>query len=102
MLYIHVHVQMDLLTLPNYLHTYIRSPTGACPDGHVVLGVATDCYQSLNATRVRVAPGAYENVSSDLGLGGGFHWVLRFPTPVTADESRLSQNVAEKMMNNEI
>ena len=39
---------------------------------------------------------------SDLGLGGDFRRVLRFPLPVTTGQSWLSRNMAEKVTKNEI
>ena len=44
----------------------------------------------------------FENVASDLGLGSGLSWVLRFPPPVTTGQSRLSLNMAEKVIKSEI
>ena len=41
--------------------------------------------------------GACEKVASDLGLGGGFRRVLRFPPPVTTGSSRLRRIMAEKV-----
>ena len=52
--------------------------TGACPDGRVVLGVATDCLLSLITIWVWMADVVRKKVGSDLVLGGGFCWVLRF------------------------
>ena len=39
---------------------------------------------------------ACQKVASDLGLGGGFHRVLRFPPPITTGVSQISRNMAEK------
>ena len=41
--------------------------------------------------------GACGKVASDLGLGGGFRRVLRFPPPVTTGSARLSRTMAEKV-----
>ena len=46
--------------------------------------------------------GYVRKVASDLGLGGGFGRVLRFPPPVRSGWSRPSHNMAEKGMKNEI
>ena len=43
--------------------------------------VFPNCIVSL-LTVVRIPPGACEKVASDLGLGGGFRRVLRFPPPI--------------------
>ena len=40
-------------------------------------------YQSYANYVCQITPGACEQVASDLGLGGGFHQVFRFPPPVT-------------------
>ena len=47
-----------------------------------------------------IMAGPCENVTSDLGLGGGFPWVLRFPQPVTTSYLRFSRNMAEKVTKN--
>ena len=45
-----------------------------------------------------------EKVTSDLqlGFGGGFPWVHRFPPPVTTGKSQFSRNMSEKVAKNEI
>ena len=44
-------------------------PRGACSDGRVVKGAATDCMLSLTIAWVRILVLACEKVTSDLGLG---------------------------------
>ena len=58
-------------------------PEGACCDGRVIKGNATDCTLSLTTAWVQIPAWAYEKVASDLGLGGGFRRVLRFPPLLT-------------------
>ena len=43
---------------------------GACPNGRVVKGVATDGLLSITTSRVRISTGACEKVAIDLGFGG--------------------------------
>ena len=62
---------------------YISIDDGACPDGCVVLGIATACKPSLSTVLVLILAGECEKVNSDLGLGSGFHWVLQFPSSPT-------------------
>ena len=57
----------------------------------------TDCSLSPHA---RFASRAYEEVTRNLGLGGGFRWVLRFPPPGQTGQSRLSRNMVEKVTKN--
>ena len=49
----------------------------------VVEGAATECMLSLTTAWVRILAWACEKVASDLGLGGGFRCVLRFPPLLT-------------------
>ena len=44
----------------------------------------------LNIVRVPITVGACENVASDLGLGSGFRWALRYRPPLTTGYSRLN------------
>ena len=46
---------------------------GACPDGCVILGIATDCLLCLTTHCPGLSPtrGNCEKVDSDLGLSGG-------------------------------
>ena len=53
------------------------------PDSHVLYGIAADCWLFLTPALGWNLAGACEEVASDLGLGGGFRWVLRFSPPVT-------------------
>ena len=68
----------------------------ACPDGRVVLSVATDCSLSLITAWVWNPAGACKKVASDLGLGGG----LRHQLQLVSHE--LARNMAEKVAKNEI
>ena len=57
-------------------------------------GAGADCSLSLTTARVRIPAGACEKVNSDLGVGGGFRRVLRFPPLLTTAWSRISHNMA--------
>ena len=46
-----------------------------------VLDVATDYLLALTSAQVWILLGEYENVASDVGLDGGFPWVLPFSPP---------------------
>ena len=98
---IHIHTCIHIIhaCILTYIHTY--SHTGVCPGGHVVEGVATDCYLSLTTIRFRISTGACEKVASDFGLGGGLGRVLRFPPPVATgfshDLAAIWQKKCQKM-----
>ena len=51
---------------------------------------SNDCTLSLTTAWVRIPTWACEKVASDLGLGGGFRRVLRFPPPHTTGWSQTS------------
>ena len=50
---------------------------------------------SLTSAQVRITARECEKVASDLGLGSGFRWVLRFPPPLTTGYSQLCCNMAQ-------
>ena len=45
--------------------------------------------------------GVCEKVASDLGLGGAFHQVLRFPLPLRTGQSQISRKMPEKSDDNQ-
>ena len=49
-----------------------------------------------------LTPATCDKVTSDLGSGCGFCWVLWFPQPFTTGKSQLNLNMAEKMTKIEI
>ena len=51
---------------------------------------------SLTTAWVWIQDIVCEKVASDLELGGGFHWVLWFPPPLTTGLSQVRCNMAEK------
>ena len=93
-----------LHTQPDDTHTHLLLPTHritnadnllerAYPDGRVVCGIAS-CLSPLPGFKSRRV---CEKVASDLGLGGGFRRVLRFPLPMKTGWTQLSHNIAENM-----
>ena len=68
-------------------HTYVRNKIKACTH----TGEAFGCYKYCHFGQhwslrdgIESQYWACEKVASDCGLGGGFHWVLRFSAPVTS------------------
>ena len=72
-----------IITTGSYSIIKKLSKGKACPDGQAVWGAATGCYLSLTTAWVRNPAGAYEKLASDLGIGGDFCQLLRFPPPLT-------------------
>ena len=62
----------------------------------LVMGIATDCTQSLTTACFWILAWACEKVTSDLGLSGVFHWVPWFPQPLTTGQSRRRLNIVER------
>ena len=58
--------------------------------------MGTDCLQHLTTGRVQIHAEISEKVAIDLVLGSGFRRFLRFPPPLTTDQSRITLNMAEK------
>ena len=74
-----------------FIEKYILTVTGACSDGRVVLGAATDGTLSPTTAWVQIPVWACVKVASDFGLGGGFRRVLQFPPLLTTASHELAK-----------
>ena len=71
-----------MIRVSEYIALLDRFPSLPCANRDQAK-VATDCTLTLTTVWVRVPAWACEKVASDVGLGGGFRQVLRFPTLLT-------------------
>ena len=65
-------------------------------------GPSEKSYFPRNDSHSIFSTGACETVASDLGSGGGFRLVFRFPPPLKIDQSQFSLNMKEKVTEIEI
>ena len=74
----------------------------ACINSLVVWGAATDCSLSLRTRRIRILLEACEELTSDLGLNGGFNRVGRFPLLFTHRSLQSTPNMTGKVAVNDV
>ena len=88
------HNSHSFISIDGYLNKVSNSPPNQVSRcvSTIALTAATDCTLSLTTARVRILAWACEKVASELGLGGGFRRVLRFPPQLTTGQSRISHN----------